>query len=125
MMMRSDRRLSKILALLLLLVLLGPGASAQEADYTFRSETEIVLVNVTVRDKSGNVVRDLKPEDFKVLEDGKTQHVVSFDLENTDSQPTADVAQVKPLASPRPPVGSTPPPAAVDCLVLRSFRDAT
>jgi len=28
-----------------------------------------VLVNVTVRDKDGNPVRDLKREDFTVLED--------------------------------------------------------
>ncbi|HUE51037.1 MAG TPA: VWA domain-containing protein [Terriglobales bacterium] len=58
--------------------------------YTFKSETELVLVNVTVRDKSGNPVRDLKQEDFTVLEDNKPQQVSSFDLENTDAiLPTA------------------------------------
>ena len=35
-------------------------------DYTFRAKTELVLVNVTVRDKNGNPVRDLKREDFTV-----------------------------------------------------------
>ena len=49
------------------------------------AQTELVLVNVTVRDKNGNFVRDLKPEDFNVLEDGKPQKVVSFDIENTDA----------------------------------------
>jgi VWFA-related protein len=58
--------------------------------YTFKSETELVLANVTVRDKSGNAVRDLKREDFTVLEDNKPQQVTSFDLENTDAVlPTA------------------------------------
>ena len=56
---------------------------AQDTDYTFRSKTEIVLVNVTVRDKNGNFVRDLKPEDFSLLEDNKPQKVASFDIENT------------------------------------------
>ena len=54
-------------------------------DYTFRAKTELVLVNVTVRDRNGNPVRDLKREDFTVLEDNKPQQVVSFDLENTDA----------------------------------------
>ena len=40
-------------------------ALAQQAGYTFRADTELVLVNVSVRDKSGNLVSDLKPEDFK------------------------------------------------------------
>ena len=52
--------------------------------YTFKSETELVLVNVTVRDRNGNPVRNLKREDFTLLEDNKPQQVISFDLENTD-----------------------------------------
>ena len=84
----------RVLAILLVLALL---TSAQETDYVFRSKTEIVLVNVTVRDKNGNFVRDLKPEDFTVLEDNKPQKVLSFDLENTDAAVTQDVAQVKVL----------------------------
>ena len=81
------------LALLLCATLLAQ----QDTNYTFHSNTEIVLVNVTVRDKSGNFVRDLKPEDFTVLEDNKPQKVNSFDIENTDAVATQDVAQVKVL----------------------------
>ena len=72
----------------------------QQADYTFRVQSELVLVNVTVRDKSGNIVRDLKPEDFTILEDNKPQKVVSFDIENIDAVATQDVAQAKPLTGP-------------------------
>ncbi len=99
---RPTRGRSKFLALLLELALLSPGLPAQQPDYTFKAETEIVLVNVTVRDKSGNLVRNLKPEDFKLQEDGKSQHVVSFDVENTDAIPSMDVAQVKPLENTQP-----------------------
>jgi VWFA-related protein len=71
----------------LALMLAGTSVVSQDAssDYTFHSKTELVLVNVTVRDKNGNPVRDLKREDFTVLEDNKAQQVISFDLENTDA----------------------------------------
>ena len=90
--------LYKLLALILCLALTAP-AIPQNSDYVFRARTEIVLVNVTVRDKDGNFVRDLKPEDFTVLEDNKPQKVLSFDLENTDAVPSTDVAQVKVLGN--------------------------
>src|SRR5947208_11827458 len=46
--------------------------------------TELVLVNVVARDKKGNLIRDLKREDFTVLEDGQKQQVSSFDFENIE-----------------------------------------
>ena len=49
-------------AVALVIVMLCTGVSSQESssEYTFRSRTELVLVNVTVRDKNSNPVRDLK-----------------------------------------------------------------
>ena len=83
---------------MLSLALLRPALPAQQpADYTLRVQTDLVLVNVTVRDKSGNIVRGLKPEDFTILEDNKPQKVVSFDVENIDAVVTNDVAQAQPL----------------------------
>jgi VWFA-related protein len=90
----TTKRSTRLLAIFLTVALL---ASAQDTDYVFRTKTEIVLVNVTVRDKNGSFVRDLKPEDFTVSEDNKPQKVLSFDLENTDAAVTQDVAQVKVL----------------------------
>jgi VWFA-related protein len=46
--------------------------------------TEVVLVNVVARDKHGNLIKDLKKEDFKVFEDGKKQDLSSFDFEKVD-----------------------------------------
>ena len=89
----------QLLSLLLCLALFLPVLPAQTTDYVFHSRTEVVLVNVTVRDKDGNFVRTLKPEDFTVLEDNRPQKVISFDLENTDAIPTTDVAQVKLLTN--------------------------
>ena len=66
-------------------------AAPQQADktqqglYKFHVTSDLVLVSVTARDKSGQLVRDLKESDFTVLEDGKAQHLQSFDIENVDN----------------------------------------
>src|SRR5882672_5461507 len=93
------RAAHSLLSFLLAISLCATSLPAQQREYVFRSRAEIVLVNVTVRDHDGNFVRDLKPEDFTVLEDNKPQKVLSFDLENTDTVPTTDVAQVKVLGN--------------------------
>ena len=91
----------RALALVLALVLSGASVVSQESptDYTFRSTSELVLVNVTARDKNGNPVRDLKREDFTILEDNKPQQVISFDMENTDAA-LSTAATEAPLLAP-------------------------
>src|SRR6267154_2534977 len=61
----------------------------QQPQYRVRVTSELVLVNVVVRDKKGNLVRDLKREDFTLLEDGQKQQVSSFDFENIDEMALA------------------------------------
>src|SRR5262245_12456546 len=73
---------------LLLTFLIATPASPQtrkQEPFTLKTSTEVVLVNVTVRDKDGAFVRDLKPEDFTIVEDGKPQKILSIDVENTDA----------------------------------------
>ncbi len=65
---------------------------AQEG-YRLRATTELVLVNVVARDKKGNLVRDLKKEDFTVYEDGQKQQISSFDFENVNELATAGPAE--------------------------------
>ena len=55
-----------------------------ESGARVRVSTEVVLVNVVARDKHGNLIKDLKSEDFTVFEDGKKQDLVSFDFEHVD-----------------------------------------
>ena len=95
-------------------------AQQQAGDYIFRTSSELVLVNVTVRDKSGNFIRGLKPQDFTILEDNKPQKVVSFDIENIDAVANVDVAETKPLTGVAPEKGSAAP-AAADSISL--FKD--
>src|SRR5437868_3556653 len=63
-------------------------------DYTFKVNSDLVLVNVVVRDKKGSLVRGLKQEDFTVLEDNKQQNITSFDFENTDTNALETVTPV-------------------------------
>jgi len=49
---------------------------------TFRVQVDYVEVDVVVTDRNGNLVRDLKKEDFQVLEDGKPQTINTFTFVN-------------------------------------------
>jgi VWFA-related protein len=69
-----------------------PQQTAQP-QYRVHVTSELVLVNVVVRDKKGNLVRDLKKDDFTILEDGKRQTISTFDFENVDELKTAGAAE--------------------------------
>src|SRR5258706_11125777 len=71
------------------LVTMAQQAGVPHSTPAIRATTELVLVNVVARDKKGNLVRDLKREDFTVLEDGQKQQVSSFDFENIDEMALA------------------------------------
>jgi len=112
-----NHRASRVLATWLQLAFVCASLPAQQAtDYTFRVQSNLVLVNIAVRDKNGNFVRGLKPQDFTILEDNKPQKIDTFDVEDVDALATQDVAQAKPLVSPltQPgnPAGAAPAPTA-------------
>jgi VWFA-related protein len=44
----------------------------------FRVDTEVVLLDVVVRDKKGRTVRDLRPGEVQLLEDGARQEIGGF-----------------------------------------------
>jgi VWFA-related protein len=107
-------------AFVALTLLCAASLSQQSSEYVFHAESDLVLVNVTVKDKSGKFVAGLKPEDFTILEDNKLQKIVSFDVENVDALPAVDVAQAKPL--PEAASGATKPvPSAAGTAAL--FKD--
>ena len=69
---------------------------------TFRSQVEAVQVDVFVTDRAGNPVRNLRLEDFQVLEEGTAQTITSFSEVNIPISPPAPYA---PLAA-RPDVAT-------------------
>src|SRR5262245_23744552 len=80
------RRLALIPFILTLFVLLlyVPFTSAQQQDDEVeRVSTDLVLVNVTVKDGSGRLVRGLKQAEFKLAEDSQPQTISYFGAEST------------------------------------------
>src|SRR4051794_10582700 len=67
-------------------LLLATAAFAQQ-EYTFNSATNLVVVNVIVRDKKGGIVEGLKPDQFTVLENGKPQTISVFEFQRLNSEP--------------------------------------
>jgi len=70
------RRLFPLLACCAALLGFVPAGWAQET--TFRSSVEAVSVSVTVRDGRGRVVRDLKQQDFQVIDAGTMTPIRDF-----------------------------------------------
>ena len=110
-------------ALLASTIVCAPLPAQRPEDYTFHAESELVLVNVTVRDRSGNLVKGLKPEDFTVLEDNKPQKIVSFDIENIDAVANQSVAQAKPLQGLSIPQTTSPAAAISSAQSTDQFKD--
>src|SRR5215204_3294924 len=81
--MSFKKLLRPSLFLTLLFCLLPLGTKGQDDD-VIRTSTELVVLNVTVSDKTGQYIRSLKAGDFKVYEDGvevPKSSIVSFDFE--------------------------------------------
>ncbi|HSK72264.1 MAG TPA: VWA domain-containing protein, partial [Pyrinomonadaceae bacterium] len=51
---------------------------SDEAEETIKISTTLIQVDVTVTDRNGKIVTDLKPEDFEVYENGKRQEITNF-----------------------------------------------
>jgi len=64
---------------------------AHDSPATFKVRVNLVLVRVVVRDNNGEVVTNLKKEDFQLADDRKPQIISSFSVETPASHaPTAD-----------------------------------
>jgi VWFA-related protein len=85
---------------LFLLVLAAFFAKVRAQEPTFTSSANLVVVDVSVKDKSGKVIPGLTKNDFGVLEDGKPQQVSVFEFQRLDS----DDIQRKPV----PAINSAP-----------------
>lgn len=96
-----------------LMVMAIPSGSAQEQAPragTIVQGVRAVLVDVVVRDRKGQPVRDLTAADFEVLEDGVTQKVGSF----TPFLANATATAAPPAAAP---AGATDPAASAAAAV--------
>ena len=120
------RRLLLAAPAALLLAAAAPFAqTSQQPRPTFRAATQIISVDVIVRDRSGAIVKGLTADDFEVSEDGRPQEIRSFTFAEISEKPgatqTVDLlanAEARLAAENRgqaAPVGAAPtaaPPAA-------------
>jgi VWFA-related protein len=60
--------------------------SSRDTDTTFKLRVNLVQVKVVVRDSKGELVRDLKREDFQVFDQGKLQAITTFGVETPESR---------------------------------------
>ena len=79
---------------ILVVAVLSLAAPAQDKPaLTVKIDTDVVALDVTAMDGKGNYVRDLKREDFEILEDGKPRKIDFFSVadEASLSRPLAVV----------------------------------
>jgi len=62
-------------------------AAGQPPQPTFTANSNLVIVDVTVQDKSGRPIDGLKPADFEVFEDGKPQKIAVFEFQKLSEEP--------------------------------------
>lgn len=68
----------RVVSTVVAVLLLAQAGARPSAQTTFRSRVDLVSFSVTVLDKKGNFVTDLKEEDFEVYEDGVKQTLKYF-----------------------------------------------
>jgi len=83
----------------------------------FGAGTQAVVLDVVAHDKKGRTVRDLRAEDFEILEEGAPKAITGFRL--VESVPAAAEA----AALPAPPAPVVPPNPALVTLVFDSLDE--
>jgi VWFA-related protein len=92
-----------------------PEAAAPKGVTKFSTTRQLVVVDVTAKDKQGNPIRGLKPTDFTLLEDGRKQDISIFEYQELEETvapepkpaPSIKGSEAKPIeAASTPPVKS-------------------
>ena len=86
----------------------------------FKAESNLVIVNIAVRDKSGKPMSGLKKEDFTLLENGKPQTISVFEVQQLSNDPLPSNSEATLTA----PNGPAPQPNGITPLEgSQRFRD--
>ena len=85
----------------------------------FGATTQLVVVDVSVKDKSGNPIKGLKPADFNITEDGKKQDIKIFTYQELEEAAAPEPVPAKP-AAPAPAPKTLEAPATTAAPVVKS-----
>src|SRR5438270_2521960 len=89
---------------------------AQPPVTRFEASAQLVVVDVTAKDKSGAPIKGLKASDFTITEDGKKQDIKVFEYQELEETAMPEPKlQSRPPAAPHVPAAAEPaaPPAPV------------
>lgn len=95
----------KYFALLILFVVsCSSVAFAQQEEDVVKVKSNLVNIDVIVKDKKGKYISDLKPEDFTIVENGVAQKIEFFDAPLSRNEVKTGTAEVKSeTTTPTPP----------------------
>jgi VWFA-related protein len=81
----------------------------QDATTSFKVRVNLVLVRVVVRDSNGNVVANLKKEDFELRDNRKPQTISTFSIETPASRASPPKLDTDSTAEPSEPTAAKAP----------------
>ena len=88
------------LPLLVATSLLRAGPVAAQAAVSYPTQASAITVDVVVRDGRGQPLRGLTRDDFTVLEDGRPQAIVGFEVRDLATAPAGEPAPAESTAGP-------------------------
>ncbi len=77
--------------------------------YKFEATSQLVIVNVTAKDRDGRPIENLKASDFTVTEDGKPQQIKVFEYQRLEEAPLGPAQRVLSTRPPAEPAESSAP----------------
>jgi VWFA-related protein len=109
--MRQTIALRQAVATLIAVVMLAPAQQQEQnrplipstGGVKFGTSVQLVVVDVTAKDKSGKPIEDLTAKDFTITEDGKAQEIKFFKFQRLEEEILAE-----PSIAPKPAVPADP-----------------
>ena len=86
-----------------------PSPTPPDEGGVVKISTNLIQIDVSVTDKKGNAIRDLRPEDFEIFENGEKQSISNFRFVSSVRQTETPVKQIADkTAIPIPPIAIRP-----------------
>src|SRR5947207_8683256 len=122
----------KYFALFVLIVLSCSSVARGQEEEVVKVKSNLVNIDVIVKDKKGRYIADLKPEDFTILENGVPQKIEFFDaplsrieIKTNAATSGPEITAAPPAAAPRNYVALLLDSQTTDVTNLKQVREGT